>query len=160
MTVTIKHHSGIYPLFSSLHSFILSYFFAHSYSYSLSISRAILKNPKLNDKIRMCKFLTTDTATWQSNPEYYRLVTVSELDRLREEGMLVYEGEDKGLFGSSRQVALSLEDIRGVSSSGGTNSNGSNGGSSSGNNSKVGGAIKVAPCLIDGPPEMLEALSK
>jgi len=104
-----------------------------------SLSKSILGDGKFDTKLRRCKFLTTDTAIWTQSPDRYRLVTGEDLNRLRDIGQLVYEGEEKGLFGITRQIALTLDDLRGGPS-----------------------PIKdvISPCVIDGPPEMLEALNK
>lgn len=78
-----------------------------------SLSKSILSDGKFDTKLRRCKFLTADTATWTQFPERYRLVTLEDLNRLRDQGQIVYEGEDKGLFGVTRQIALTLDDLRG-----------------------------------------------
>ena len=67
----------------------------------------------MEKKLKICRFLTTDTAAWERFPDRYRLVTETEWVELREAGRLVYEGEEKGLFDSTVPVALTLDDVRG-----------------------------------------------
>ena len=105
------------------------------------LTNALLANGKLTKKLQVCKYLTTDTATWQKSPGRYTLVTADEMMSLRESGKLVYEGEERGLFGSSSQIALSLDDLSvAVVSS----------------ENKKGPPAR----LVEGPPEVIEALSK
>lgn len=102
---------------------------------------SLLTNGKLAKKLQVCKYLTTDTATWQKSPGRYKLVTADEIVHLRDSGKLIYEGEEKGLFGSSRQIALSIDDLTVAAASPGT---------------KKG----PAALLVEGSPEVIEALSK
>ena len=93
-------------------------------------------------KIQPCKYLTTDTATWQKAPTRFKLMTEEEISDLRNAGKLVYEGEDKGLFGSVIPIALSVDDLLGPLFAPESN-------------------IKSPSVrLVEGPPEIIDALSK
>ena len=64
-------------------------------------------------KLTPLRFLTTDNAAWTKDPARYRLVTIGELNGLRESGLLVYEGLEKGYFGQVTNVAISAVDLKG-----------------------------------------------
>ena len=85
-------------------------------------------------KLSQLKFLTTDTAAWTRDPSRYRLVSVEELSRQRDAGLLVYEGIDKGYFGQYANVAISEPDLA------------------------VGG--KDSTLLVDAQPDLLDQLAK
>ena len=162
----------------------------------LSLTNALLKNGKCNDKIRKCKFLTTDRSAASYNAEKYNFITEDNLQKLRNEKKIVYEGEEKAFFGQEIAVYLSIDDLTKTASS--STSSGvtalpvvandlltdseviagqeqaneqakgvftffSKDGkeSSSGKGKGKGALIPIAlPCVLDGPPEMIEALLK
>lgn len=97
-----------------------------------------LKLPGENKEIRFVKFLTTDTVSWRKNPERYQLVGSNELDELRGQGGLIYEGVEKSPFGEATNIALSLRDFAPPTKD---------------------APGKVA-YLIDGQPDILDSLSK
>ncbi len=82
------------------------------------------------------KLITVDTALWKREPGRYRLVTPEEYNNYKSRNSLLYEGEVKGLFGQSFTNALCQDDIE---------------------ESGKGGAV---PLIIEGPPAMLDSLSK
>ena len=89
-------------------------------------------------EIRFVKFLTSDTGAWRKNPERYQLVGSNELDEIRGQGGLIYEGVEKSPFGEATNIALSLRDFA--------------------------PPAKDAPgkvvYLVDGQPDILDSLSK
>jgi len=85
-------------------------------------------------KLQYVKYLTTDQSTWRANPDKFSLVEKKELDELRDQGGLIYEGEEQNIFGrEAASIALALQDFAPVD--------------------------KVAK-LVEGPPQLLDALSK
>ena len=81
------------------------------------------------------KYLTSDTAAWQRYPERYSLVPAEELDQLREQGLLVYELEERDSQGKSWTAALSQSILQ--------------------TNGQKGSVL-----FIDGPPSLLDTLSR
>lgn len=59
-----------------------------------------------NSKYQSVKFLTTDSAQWQTNPRKYSLVDRAELSDLQQSGDIIYEGEEKGSFGTLVPIYL------------------------------------------------------
>ena len=140
----------------------------------LSLTASLVKNGNCENKVRICKFLTTDRAVASYYPEKYRFVDEEGIKALRKENKIVYEGDEKSFFGSEIPVYLSIDDltrraeiaqvdVKSVAKvSEEEASKGVFGFLSKGKGK--GGEIKAAPvvlpCVLDGPPEMLEALLK
>ena len=105
-----------------------------------SLTSRLLANGKVAGKLQVCRYLTTDTGAWQRDPTRFKLVTDDELAALRTAGKLLYEGQEKGLFGAFVPVALSADDVTGASE----------------------GPTAGLPTarLVEGPPEVIEALGK
>ena len=110
-------------------------------SIATALANNISTNTKTNqvsktksDPLKVCKFLTTNPGLWQTNPTKYRVITIEELEKLKLSSKIVYEGEEKNTFGASAPVYLSIDDI--------TECGDKN------------------PVLLEGPPAVLEALSK
>ena len=105
-----------------------------------SLTNRLVKNAKLSGKFQVCKYLTTDTGAWQRDPMKFKLITDEELVALRDAGKLLYEGKEKGLFGAVVAVALSVDDVTGAAD----------------------GPTAGLPAtrLVEGPPEVIEALAK
>ena len=106
-----------------------------------ALANNISKNSKTNqvsktknEPLKVCKFLTTNPGLWQTNPSKYKIISVEELEKLKLESKIIYEGEEKNTFGASAPVYLTIDDII---------VNGDNN-----------------PVLLEGPPAVLEALSK
>lgn len=87
-----------------------------------------------NDPLKVCKFLTTNPGLWQTNPTKYKIINIEELEKLKLNSKIVYEGEEKNTFGASAPVYLSIDDITAFGDK--------------------------SPVLLEGPPAVLEALSK
>ena len=106
------------------------------------LTNSLLMGGKLAEKLKPCKYLTTDTATWQKAPTRFKLMTEEEMSSLRNAGKLVYEGEDKGLFGSAIPIAICLDDLL--------------------EPLMVPESTNKSPMvrLVEGPPEIIDALSK
>jgi hypothetical protein len=81
------------------------------------------------------KYLTSSTAAWQTQPERYRLVTEEDLESLRSQGRIVFEFEEKNTQGLVWTAALSEEQFESSSEQGDV-------------------------FILDGPPQLLETLSK
>ena len=64
--------------------------------------------------INFVKYLTTDHLSWRSNPEKYELIEKKELEDLRQNGGLVYEGEEQSSFGSATPIALAFKQFNSV----------------------------------------------
>ena len=157
----------------------------------LSLTNALLKNGKCNDKIRKCKFLTTDRSVASYYPEKYNFITEDSLQTLRNEKKIVYEGEEKSFFGQDIAMYLSIDDLTKTAPTSASASsavavsttitsdvmkdgvvarqeqgNGlfkffSKDGKEGGKGKSKGALIPITlPCVLDGPPEMLEALLK
>ena len=164
----------------------------------ISLTNALLKNGKCDDKIRKCKFLTTDRSAASYNSEKYNFITEDNLQKLRNEKKIVYEGEEKAFFGQEIAVYLSIDDLTKTASAAASmpsvdialpvvtndvvndkdviagqeqakeqakgvfsffSKDGK--GASSGKGKGKGALIPIAlPCVLDGPPEMIEALLK
>ena len=139
----------------------------------MSLSNSLLKNGKCNTKIRSCKFLTTDRAASSLYPDKYIFTSEDAINNLKSQKKIVYEGEEKSFFGSEFSYFLSLDDLtkgenhppkvqepdvlinekKGVQIFGQT--------FFGDDNRKVLSKVPmVLPCVIDGPPEMIEALMK
>lgn len=142
----------------------------------LSLTSSLVKNGNCNNKVRICKFLTTDRAVASYNPEKYSFIDEEALKVLRKENKIVYEGDEKSFFGSEIPVYLSIDDLtrRAESSQADAKSlekgsegqgeaeasKGAFGFLSKGKGKEVKAAPVILPCVLDGPPEMLEALLK
>ena len=170
----------------------------------ISLTNALLKNGKCNDKIRKCKFLTTDRSAASYNPDKYNFITEDNLQKLRIEKKIVYEGEEKAFFGQEVAVYLSIDDLTKTTSASASaltstssvvtalpvvtndvvtgsdkvaeqekekeqangvfsffSKDGKDGSSGKGKGKGKGALIPIAlPCVLDGPPEMIEALLK
>lgn len=165
----------------------------------LSLTNALLKNGKCNDKVRKCKFLTTDRSVASYYSEKYNFITEDNLQKLRNEKKIVYEGEEKAFFGQEIAVYLSIDDLTKTASASSSSSSsavtafpavtsdvvndkeviagqeqakeqakgvfsffskdGKEGSSGKGKGKSA--LIPIAlPCVLDGPPEMIEALLK
>jgi hypothetical protein len=92
-----------------------------------------------NKKISFVKFITTDSLAWRKSPERYQLVEKKELDDLRAQGGLLFEGLEQNPFGDSTDIALASRDFK---------------------PSLADPKATQIAYLVDGQPEILEALSK
>lgn len=81
------------------------------------------------------KYLTADTGVWQKYPERYSLVPAGELEELREQGLLLCELEERDSQGKTWTAALSQSILQSS-------------------------AQKGSVLFIDGPPSLLETLSR
>ena len=88
-------------------------------------------------KMKSVKFITTDEKAVIAYPERYRLVSKAQLDLMRENEGLIFEGEEKSAFGSTVVVAVDRMDLQLTALE----------------------AEKTA-LLIEGPPQVLDALRK
>lgn len=140
----------------------------------LSLTASLVRNGKCDSKVRLCKVLTTDRAVASYYPEKYRFIDEEALKALRKENKIVYEGDEKSFFGSEISVYLSIDDLTRRAESApvdvksavkvsdeeapkgvfGFLSQGK------GKGKEVKAAPVTLPCVLDGPPEMLEALLK
>ena len=92
--------------------------------------------PKSKVPLKGLKFLTTNTGAWQRNPSRYSLITEEEMNSLRSQGKLVSEFEERSSNGLlTWSAALSFEQL-------------------------ISTSIQGDLLLLDGPPQLLEALSK
>ena len=139
----------------------------------LSLSNSLLKNGKCNTKIRPCKFLTCDRTISNLYPEKYTFTSKEIIDKLKDEKKIIYEGEEKSFFGTEISYYLSLDDLTKTENSApkipeiNTTTNEKKGiqifGQTFFGDSEVKVIKKnptVLPCVIEGPPEMIEALMK
>lgn len=92
-----------------------------------------------NREIKFVKFLTTDPLTWRKNPERFQLIETVELDKLRSEGGLIYEGQEQTAFGEPTNIALALRDFK---------------------PSLVDAKATKVAYLVDGQTDILESLSR
>ena len=98
-----------------------------------------IKSSLSNKKISFVKFITTDSLAWRKSPERYQLVEKKELDDLRAQGGLFFEGLEQNPFGDSTDIALASRDFK---------------------PSLADPKATQIAYLVDGQPEILEALSK
>ena len=98
-----------------------------------------IKSSLSNKKISFVKFITTDSLAWRKSPERYQLVEKKELDDLRAQGGLLFEGLEQNPFGDSTDIALASRDFK---------------------PSLADPKATQIAYLVDGQPEILEALSK
>lgn len=63
-------------------------------------------------RIQLVRFLTTDSSIVAAEPNKYELISKTEVDVLRSQnGTLIYEGTETGLFGKSIDVFLTLSSV-------------------------------------------------
>jgi hypothetical protein len=106
--------------------------------------------------LKRVKFLTTSANAAAATPNKYTLVDSSELERLREEDALVYEGEDRGFFDDDAvPIYLAADDL--LSEYGLMGVKRTEKGLVKGRGKEVSAA---AVQVIEGSPELLLALSK
>jgi len=110
-----------------------------------------LKKSGGKNVLQQVAYMTTDLEASQKYPSRYQYIGADELDKLREEGKLIYEGEEKGVFGKSTNIALAIDMFKAPSSP--TTAQ-------AGNNKNIASTPPKTYFLIDGPPEILDSLSK
>lgn len=101
---------------------------------SLITSSLISKD---NTNVKQLKLLTTDIPAWQKSPEKYELISTEDYEMLRKQNSLIYDGLERKILSSPITVGLTMAGLEGAIVSSSSSS-----------------------LVIDGPPPLLEALSK
>lgn len=138
----------------------------------LSLAAKLVKNGRCSDKVRSIKFLTTDRSVASYSPDKYSFASEDRIAELRKQKKIVYEGDEKSFFGNEIPVYLSIDDLTSKADVSSVPSEAAAVAVTAEEKkspfsffAKNTGTVKKAalaplPCVLDGPPEMLEALLK
>ena len=132
--------------------------------------RALAEGKRMKrDIAKFAKYLTTEQDVATAYPDRYQFITSLELTKLRNEGKLIFEGYEKGFFGSKLQIALSADEFMTVSSNPTSAMATSTSTTTRSINSVNGKSIEIStvqtytkdsPYVIDGSTEVVAALSR